>query len=201
MELIVVTSPEPVLDEAAVLEALFERGVDRLHLRKPAASEQELRTLLDGIAPRWYSRISLHDGFSLQAEYGIGGVHLNERNPELPDGFVGRISRSCHSLDELRLWRSQCDYLFLSPIFDSISKSGYQARFSLDELSAAAREGVIDRHVVALGGVSVERIDTVRRLGFGGVAVLGDLWGRYHAPVDLPRLLEHFDNLRQATLH
>lgn len=200
MKLIVVTSPEFLPDEAHVLSELFAHGLDRLHLRKPTASESQLGKLLGELPPDCRARISLHDGFSLQKAYGLGGVHLNGRNPLPPTGFDGLVSRSCHSLDEVRKWRSHCDYLFLSPIFDSISKEGYMARFTPEELESAARDGLIDHRVIALGGVSADRIDAVRRLGFGGVAVLGDLWGRYQAPADLPRLLRHFDTLRRATL-
>lgn len=195
--LIAITSPEFLPDEARALTALFDHGLDRLHVRKPGADEQKIAALLDRMDPTYYDRISLHDCFALQQRYGIGGLHLNGRNPELPSGFSGVVSRSCHSIEELWQWREKCDYLFLSPIFDSISKEGYSAHFSDAELVEAMHDGVIDRKVVALGGVSIERIGQVKRYGFGGVALLGDLWLKYHNADDLSEFLLHFDRLRR----
>ena len=35
-----------------------------------------------------------------------------------------------------------------------------------------------DKKVIALGGVSLANIETVKDLGFGGAALLGDIWYR-----------------------
>lgn len=50
------------------------------------------------------------------------------------------------------------DYLFLSPIFDSISKRGYLSQFSFESLQNAAKEGLIDGKVFALGGVTQAKV-------------------------------------------
>ena len=68
------------------------------------------------------------------------------------------------------------DYMSLSPIFDSISKSGYRAAFTRDELIEAHRQGIINERVLALGGVTFDRIDEVLEMGFGGAMILGDAW-------------------------
>jgi len=86
------------------------------------------------------------------------------------------VSHSCHTLEEVRLWKPLCQYVFLSPIFNSISKEGYLAAFSRESLREAHRDGTIDRQVVALGGISPQEIHLCHALGFGGVAVLGWLW-------------------------
>lgn len=68
------------------------------------------------------------------------------------------------------------DYVFLSPIFDSISKSGYRSAFSYARLRDAADRGVIDEKVVALGGVTFDKIPLLSSLHFGGAAMLGAIW-------------------------
>lgn len=95
---------------------------------------------------------------------------------QLPDDYSGSRTRSCHTLEEVVRYKAQCDYLFLSPIFDSISKEGYASAFSHQELCLAAREGIIDSRVVALGGVTPELIPYLASLGFGGVAMSGALF-------------------------
>lgn len=67
------------------------------------------------------------------------------------------------------------DYVTLSPVFDSISKSGYMAAYSHEEL---LRLSGAPTKVIALGGVNPERIDFLKRYNFTGFAMLGALpWG------------------------
>lgn len=178
MEWIVITSPGFLQGEADFIDRLFGHGLDRLHLRKPGADIGECRRLLDGISREWLPRIVVHDNFGLCREYGLGGVHLNGRNPMAPPNHEGSVSRSCHSLEEISRYKGECDYLTLSPIFNSISKQGYMAAFGPGQLAAARDSGLIDSRVIALGGVTLENIPRVRELGFGGVAILGDVWQR-----------------------
>lgn len=178
MEWIVITSPGFIQGEADFIDRLFGHGLDRLHLRKPGAEIGECRRLLDGISREWLPRIVVHDNFGLCREYGLGGVHLNGRNPMAPPNHEGSVSRSCHSLEEISRYKGECDYLTLSPIFNSISKQGYMAAFGPGQLAAARDSGLIDRRVIALGGVTLENIPRVKELGFGGVAILGDVWQR-----------------------
>lgn len=178
MEWIVITSPGFLQGEADFIDRLFNHGLDRLHLRKPGAEIGECRRLLDGISREWLPRIVVHDNFGLCREYGLGGVHLNGRNPMAPPNHEGSVSRSCHSLEEISRYKGECDYLTLSPIFNSISKQGYMAAFGPGQLAAARDSGLIDRRVMALGGVTLENIPRVKELGFGGVAILGDVWQR-----------------------
>lgn len=178
MEWIVITSPEFLQGEADFIDRLFGHGLDRLHLRKPGADIGECRRLLDGISREWLPQIVVHDNFGLCREYGLGGVHLNGRNPMAPPNHEGSVSRSCHSLEEISRYKGECDYLTLSPIFNSISKQGYMAAFGPGQLAAARDSGLIDRRVMALGGVTLENIPRVKELGFGGVAILGDVWQR-----------------------
>mgnify|MGYP001776706817 CR=1 FL=1 len=195
MRIIVITAPEFLSDEAAMLAALLEHGADRIHLRKPGCTAGELAALIERLPSKYYPRISLHDHFGLQARYGIGGIHLNSRNPLAPRGYKGVVSRSCHSLDEVARHKASMDYMFLSPIFDSISKAGYQAAFSPGVLDEAAKQGIIDRKVIALGGVSAKKMPQVRSWGFGGIALLGAVWQSCHTPTDAEVVLSGLSGL------
>lgn len=185
MKLAVITLPDIMPGEADLINDKFLGGDRRfpdgpyvLHLRKPGASVSELRSLLDGIRPEFYGRIVLHDAFDLCGEYGLRGVHLNSRNPVAPVG-VGHVSRSCHSLDEVReSLSSACPYayVFLSPVFDSISKAGYSSAFSDGVLRQAAMDGIINNRVFALGGVDFSNLEYLESVGFGGAAMLGAAW-------------------------
>lgn len=177
MKIIAITRPDFFQGEAEAINRLFAGNqIDLLHLRKPDSDPDECRRLLDGIRKEWLPRIVTHDHFTLCAEYGLHGCHLNRRNPAAPDAHRGTVSCSCHSLEEVKLRKRQMDYVFLSPIFDSISKQGYQSAFSDDTLRQAAAEGIIDRKVVALGGVTYSLIHKLKEYGFGGAAMLGEIW-------------------------
>ena len=144
-----------------------------MHLRKPGATATDCARLLDELPADDRRRIVIHDFFELVEPYGLRGIHLNARRNTAPDGYKGHISRSCHSLEEAKLNKAVCDYVFLSPIFDSVSKQGYTSTFTDETLKQASSEGIIDRKVVALGGVTPDKISYLRRLGFGGAAMLG----------------------------
>ena len=153
MKWIVITSPNFLQGEATFIPRLFDHGVDLLHLRKPGASMEACRQLLDEIPHEWHNRIVLHSHFELASTYNLHGVHLNHRCPQAPEGFDKSISCSCHSLEEVEQNKPMRNYVFLSPIFDSISKEGYGAAFSPEVLRDAASKHIIDDKVVALGGI------------------------------------------------
>lgn len=182
-KIIVITKPEFFEGETELVNQLFEAGMERLHLRKPKATIQEMAEWIERIAQPFRHLIVLHDHHSLARKYNLGGVHLNGRNPEKPDWVTGEcgdrrftVSRSCHAVEEVRRYKGECDYLFLSPIFDSISKEGYGAAFSRETLDSARREGLLAGNVLALGGISLGHLPEVAAMGFAGAAVLGDLW-------------------------
>lgn len=170
---IAITSPSFHEGEEYFLKRLLAHGVDLVHLRKPEASEQECAGLLESLSETERSRIVVHDFFGLALPYGLHGIHLNSRHNTVPDGYTGHVSRSCHSLEEVTKYKDSCGYVFLSPIFDSISKHGYVSAFSRETLRKAAAEGIIDEKVVALGGVTPENAGWLEKLGFGGAAMLG----------------------------
>lgn len=115
MRIIVITDTSFAASEAESIRILLLEGADRVHLRKPQSAEADMRRLIEALPPELYPRLTLQDHLQLAKEYGIGGVHLNARNPEIPAGFGGLISRSCHSFGEIASHPTE-DYLFLSPI-------------------------------------------------------------------------------------
>ena len=194
MKWIIITSPEFLSGEATFISKLFSQGLDLLHLRKPEASLEAYKRLLLQIPKHWYSRIVLHEHFALAEKFGLHGIHLNRRCSQVPDSFRGSISCSCHTLEEVKKQKASKDYVFLSPIFDSISKVGYHAAFSPTLLKQAAVENVIDEKVIALGGITAKNIPLVKEWHFGGVALLGDIWKRMSDP-QVDEYLNHIRTL------
>ncbi len=175
---IIITLPHFFPDEAErITQYLQQERIDLVHIRKPSAKREEVETLIRQIPSAFYDRLVLHDCHELAVRYCLHGVHLNSRNPQPPQGWQGAVSRSCHSISELAACRQQpYAYMSLSPIFDSISKQGYRAAFTAKELEEAHIQGIIDQRVMALGGVTFDRLDTIYNMGFGGAMILGDAW-------------------------
>jgi thiamine-phosphate pyrophosphorylase len=168
---VIVITPEVIAQaEAQRIVRLLDSGAAwRVHIRHPHASADEICGLLDAIPASLHSRISLHDCHELTAKYPNVGAHLNSRNGKFP-AVDTIISRSCHSVAEVYDALEYADYVTLSPIFDSISKSGYRSAFNLSDLSLPAGR------VYALGGVTPDRFGQLREARFAGAALLGYVW-------------------------
>ena len=136
----------------------------------------------------------------IRDEFGLLGIHLSKRHPQAPASYKGPITRTCYDLQSVVEQKPLSEYVLLRNIFDSISESENKASFTPDELRTAARAGIIDRNVIAEGGVSLENIEQVREWGFGGVAIRGDLWNHFdvHSQRDYKDLIAHFRKLRKA---
>lgn len=166
--------PGGVNTEAAHITELLDGDIDIFHIRKPGTDINYVRNLIKAIPPAYRPRLRIHDYFDLATEFGLGGVHLNSRNP-IPPADCHSVSRSCHTLKELDMQLPDGrmpEYQTLSPIFDSISKPGYDAKFDLSSIHPY----IIGKRVVALGGVTPDSFAPLRQAGFIGAAMLGCLW-------------------------
>ncbi len=149
MKLIVISPPTVFPNEHRVIESLFENGLEIFHIHKPSYSKEETETFIQQIPSKYHNRIALHSHF-----------------PKF------------HSLKELEDCKEKYEYAFLSPIFDSISKVGYKSNFDLQTLQSRVLGTKLlkCKNIIALGGIDEDKIETVRELGFAGVAVLGAIW-------------------------
>lgn len=172
---IAVTVPFCFHTEAELITAkLRSNEAHYVHIRKPGITEEEIEQLLTEIPEELHCRLCLHDGFSLARKYNVGGVHLNHRNSTPPDKWTGRISRSCHSIDDVKSCEG-FNYVTLSPVYPSLSKPGYTGSLDLKKIKAYL-SGPHSVPVVALGGITEDRINALRNMGFDGAAMLGDAW-------------------------
>ena len=176
------TTPKVITQDADIITSLLRRGVDIIHLRKPDSNVDECRALLRDLDKESRARIIVHDHPELYAEFLLKGIHINRNVATLPDGYTGFKTRSCHSFDEVAKYKGDYDYIFLSPIFDSISKVGYKSKFTKEELLKASTSGIIDHKVIALGGITLDMMPYFRELNFGGIAMIGGIYNTNALP-------------------
>lgn len=200
MKLIVVTPPTFFVEEDQIITALFEEGLDILHLRKPETPAMYSERLLTLIPQKYHKHIVTHEHFYLQEEFNLMGIHLNERNPKEPHDYSGNVGCCCHSLEELQNKKHFYDYLFLTPIYDCITLAGTPSGFTTEDLRKAAKSKLIDSKVMAWGGITLENIRTIKDFGFGGAVLMGDLWNRFHACTDRDymEVIRYFKELKKA---
>ena len=103
---------------------------------------------------------------------------------------------STHSLNELINLKG-FNYVFLSPVFDSVSKHGYNSMFSSEEIIDFFKKNPLYTKVIALGGLSMENIDTALLMGFEGAAVMGALWNCYFEKRNIDNTINYFIELNR----
>lgn len=187
MQLIVITKPEILKNEAETINLLFKNGMQTLHLRKPNVPLAQIEKLIHNIDLAYHCRIVIHDHFAIAERFKLKGVHLTYRTKhhikEPLSGFTKSIS--CHSIEEIEQVNNRVDYAFLSPVFDSISKQGYRSNIKLIDL----KKQIKHMNVYALGGIDIENIKSIKETGFTGIAVIGALWNAQN-------IIEQFKTLK-----
>ena len=183
MKIVVLSMPFFIDDEIETLVALFEKGLDIFHLRKSDFSIEQSREYLNKIPAKFHKRIVTHHHHRLLEFYNLKGLHFTEarlrkdlhRIETVRKQHPGiHLSASLHHLDDIKEKGPLFDYVFLSPIFDSISKPNYKAAFKLGTLYQFMRNTPVT--VMALGGVTKDKIKKIKDLGFSGAVVLGSVW-------------------------
>lgn len=190
MRTILITRPDFFNGESEMIAQMFEAGLPLLHIRKPQAGAEEMEAFIRSLPCEYRHKMVLHSHYSLIPELGLRGAHLG-RGRTLPPDFPTDIptSFSCHSLDEVAAEKERRVYVFLSPIFSSISKKGYDSAFSQSSLEEAHQRGIIDNKVIALGGIAPPRLPLIKALGFGGAALLGAVWQSPNPVTELRKAL------------
>jgi thiamine-phosphate pyrophosphorylase len=186
-KLIIITSPEPVYKEFEIINSLFDEGLECLHVRKPDYDLPELEHWLQHVNPHNLNKIVIHSHYELAEKIRLKGIHfINEFLKQTLEKDIFTIvqkansekltiSASMHKTEELKKIKFNYDYVFLSPVFDSISKQGYKSAFNLNELSVNLKNQN-NISVIALGGIDEGNIELALQSGFAGVALLGAIW-------------------------
>jgi len=195
--IVVISHPTAVVSEAARMNALFEEGLDVLHLRKPTATKDELKFLMEKIEPKYHRQIALHEHHELADEFHTGRLHFNEfnRNKMNESEWLSLknkgtiLSTSIHQASEYGNLSGLFDYTFFGPVFDSISKRGYTSSWTHGFVFPVRPGGP---KVIAIGGIDSTTAPMSRSMKFDGVAALGAIWQ------DPERSIKEFKALRKA---
>lgn len=179
--IIIISNPITIANEATIINALFDEGMDVFHLRKPDALSDELKQLLDNIKPDYHNKIALHQHHEIKNEYGITRLHLTEiKRKEMSEEKMLQLkdlnnilSTSIHQTEEYQKLLPCFSYTFFGPLFNSISKQGYTSHLSNGFVFPVEKNL---SKVIAIGGINATNMQEAMNMKFSGIAVLGAIW-------------------------
>ena len=173
---IAVTDPSryPWREMLRTLEIATRHGFGAVQLRAPEADGEERRRRLHDLrahcAPG--TRLSVNGDAELALAERCG-LHLPERASQ-PEAIARPFGRSVHSLEAARrAVEERCDYAIWGTLFATSSKPGRPGA-GIAALEAIC--GELELPLYAIGGISLENLDRVRRAGACGVAICSALF-------------------------
>ncbi|WP_410502880.1 thiamine phosphate synthase [Exiguobacterium acetylicum] len=154
---------------------------DQLHLRESALSAGQLLDLIDALLAQGYSpdQLTVHDRVDVAHVAGIG-VQLTRHSLRIRD--VKRhfpnltIGKSVHSLAEALAAEAEgADRLLYGHIYPTSSKPDLPSR-GIDALKQVVT--FTTKPVIAIGGITPDRIPEIAATGATGIAVLSGILGQ-----------------------
>ncbi|HIF13912.1 MAG TPA: thiamine phosphate synthase [Bacteroidetes bacterium] len=184
----------PVENEWDILTDLFESGLEKFYLRKPGMRLKDYEYCLKNIPERFMDRVVLHEHFTIMYDYPFKEIHLKTRERK---GFAGKdrflsliddahhegliCSTSVHSFEELQEIDGILDRLWVSPVFESISRPGHTSE--IDWIKTLNNKSFHSK-IVALGGIHEENAAALMRKPFDEIALLGAIWSKPETAVE-----------------
>jgi len=185
-----------------------EGGADVVQFReKRARCTRELvqivRRMADVIAGTG-TRLVVDDRVDVAVAAGVHAVHLGRDDLEVAVarrilGDAAVIGATVNSSSEaVSIARQPVDYLGVGPVFGTRSKSRPAPTLGIEDLRAIVR--LVDRPVIAIGGVTVDNAAEALAAGAHGVAVLSSVACSRDPAAAVRRLREAIDAFRSAVV-
>ena len=168
---------------ADVVEECLAAGLRAVQLREKDLEARDLLALADTLreaTQRHGARLIVNDRADVALAARADGVQRTHASLPVaalreitPAGFL--VGASVHSEAEARDATAQgADFVVFGPIYDTPSKRRYGPPQGLAALEAVAR--AVDRPVLAVGGLTPERVAEALAAGAAGVAVIGAIY-------------------------
>lgn len=168
-------------EETTYWQQLLAEGASSILIRKPGWKETDYERLLLQTDPACYPKLMIAGHPALCDKYNLQGIHFSEAGRGLIKcGQIARfrqrgwrLSTSIHAASTLQVASDNWDQLLLAPVFNSISKPGYNS--TIPKNFRLFKDGY-NGQVVALGGIDHTTAAKARNMQFDGIALLGAIW-------------------------
>ena len=165
-------------DEWRSLDAAIAAGPGALQLREKDLGGRALCVRAERLAARCRAsgvKLLVNERADVALAAEADGVHLPEAGLPVAAAreLVGRdrlVGCSVHAADLLDA-RAGADFVLFGPVYDTPAKRAFGAPQGLERLAEVARTSAVP--VLAVGGITPERVPDVLRAGASGVAVIG----------------------------
>jgi thiamine-phosphate pyrophosphorylase len=169
------TNGRPLID---VVEQALQGGVRAVQLRERDLDTRSLLHLAHGLrvlTHRYGALLLVNDRIDIALASGADGIHLPAESFGVKDartlGPDLLIGVSTHRPDEVAAAEAAgADFVVFGPVFDTPSKRPFGPPAGLEALAEAALGARLP--VLAIGGITGERVRDVRESGAAGVAVI-----------------------------
>jgi thiamine-phosphate pyrophosphorylase len=164
-------------DLVEVVAACLAAGLPAVQVREKDLSAADLAALcrrIRALHPPPF--LIVNDRVDVAVAVGAGGVQRTHASLSVAELRVVadtrvRVGASVHALAEAREAAAQgADWIVFGPVYDTPSKRQYGAPQGLAELERVA--AAVPIPVIAIGGITPDRVHEVRRAGAHGVAVI-----------------------------
>ncbi|MBZ5556851.1 MAG: thiamine phosphate synthase [Acidobacteriia bacterium] len=163
---------------ASQVHDAVQAGVDLIQVRERDLAAADLATLVTDLLAMTRgsaTRLVVNDRLDVALACGAGGVHLRgdsiapaDARRLAPAGFL--VGRSVHTPNEAKD-AAGADYLIAGAVFATASKPETTRWLGLDGLRAIVRSAGVP--VLAIGGVTVDRLAEIAATGAAGIAAIG----------------------------
>ena len=154
-------------------------GISLIQVRErelEAASLADLVAAMVAVTRGSQTRVVVNDRLDVALTSGADGVHLRGGSISpvaaralAPAPFL--IGRSVHSIQEARDHAESVDYLIAGTVFPTSSKPASARCLSQQDLRGIV--AAVSRPVLAIGGITLERLSEVASAGVAGIAAIG----------------------------
>ena len=162
-----------------VVAAAVDGGAQTVQLREKGASTRtfvELAGVLQALLAPHGVPLIINDRVDVALASGASGVHLGQDDMAYSDarrllGPDAVIGLSVETMDDvMRAEQFDVDYLGVSPIFATPTKTDTRGAWGIDGLAAVRRRS--RHHLVAIGGLHAGNVSDVTAAGADTVAVV-----------------------------
>ena len=158
----------------------IEAGVDYLQVRERDLEAGELGPLVQelvALAAGTATRVIVNDRLDIALSCGAAGVHLRGDSVPaaaarrmVPPGFL--VGASVHAMAEALTVARDVDYLIAGTVWPTSSKPSAPPDTLLGVDGLARIAAAVDVPVLAIGGVTIDRLTAIAQTGAAGVAAI-----------------------------
>lgn len=167
-----------------VLEQALDGGVKAVQLREKDLSGMDLYELaekINALCARYQARLFINDRIDVALAVDAAGVQIGKTSIPVATartllGAGKSIGYSAHSLEEARqAEKGGADFIVFGPVYFTPTKASYGAPQGLAPLKEIVAKLFLP--VYAIGGIKLEHIAALKRVGVRGVALISAIIG------------------------